>query len=100
MGDTKSYSAISANGNPLSLRRSGLRQDGTFGLIYDLALSCDGNRLSAVEESAAPVLSANSYDLKRGSDEFSYDANGALTMDGTRGITNITYDYGGYPTRV
>ena len=41
MGDTKSYSAISANGNPLSLRRSGLRQDGTFGLIDDLALSYD-----------------------------------------------------------
>ena len=41
MVDTKSYFAISANGNPLSLRRSGLRQDGTFGLIDDLALSYD-----------------------------------------------------------
>ena len=43
MGDTKSYSAISANGNPLSIRRSGLRLDGTFGLIDALALSYDGN---------------------------------------------------------
>ena len=33
-----------ANGNPLSLRRSGLRQDGTFGLIDDLTLSYDDNR--------------------------------------------------------
>ena len=93
---TKCYSASSEH----SLRRSGLRQDGTFGLIDDLALSYDGNQLSSVEEKTAPVLSANSYDLKRGSDNFAYDANGALTMDGTRGITNITYDYGGYPARV
>ena len=100
MGDTKSYSAISANGNPLSLRRSGLRQNGTFGPVDDLALSYDGCQLSAVEEKVVPVVSANSYDLKRGSDEFSYDDNGALTMDGTRGITNITYNYGGYPARV
>ena len=49
MVDTKSYFAISANGNPLSLRRSGLRQDGTFGLIDDLTLSYDGCQLSAVE---------------------------------------------------
>ena len=89
---TKCYSAISEH----SLRRSGLRQDGTFGLIDDLALSYDGNRLSSVEEKAAPVLSAATLDLKRGSDEFAYDANGALTMDGTRGITNITYDYGAF----
>ena len=96
----KSDSAISANGNPLSIRRSGLRQNGTFGPVDDLTLSYDGCQLSAVEERAAPVVSANSYDLKRGSDDFAYDANGALTMDGTRGITNITYDYGGYPARV
>ena len=89
---TKCYSAISEH----SLRRSGLRQDGTFGLIDDLALSYDGNRLSSVEEKAAPVLSAATLDLKRGSDEFAYDANGALTMDGTRGITNITYDYAAF----
>ena len=92
MGDTKSYSAISANGNPLSIRRSGLRQDGTFGLIDDLALSYDGNQLSSVEEKAAPVLSAATLDLKRGSSDFAYNDNGALTMDGTRGITSIAYD--------
>ena len=93
---TKCYSAISEH----SLRRSGLRQDGTFGLIDDLALSYDGNRLSSVEEKAAPVLSAATLDLKRGSDEFAYDANGALTMDGTRGITGIAYDDNGSPVDI
>ena len=83
MGDTKSYSAISANGNPLSIRRSGLRQNGTFGPVDDLPLSYDGCQLSAVEERAAPVLSAATLDLKRGSSDFAYNDNGALTMDGT-----------------
>ena len=41
MVDTKSYFAMSANGTPLSLRHSGLRQNGTFGLIDDLTLSYD-----------------------------------------------------------
>ena len=99
-GDTKSYSAISANGNPLSLRRSGLRQDGTFGLIDDQALSYDGNQLSSVEEKAAPVLSAATLDLKRGSSDFAYNDNGALTMDGTRGITSIAYDGNGSPAGI
>ncbi|MDY4704816.1 MAG: RHS repeat-associated core domain-containing protein [Prevotella sp.] len=87
---TKCYSAISE----LSIRRSGLRQDGTFGLIDDLALSYDGNQLSSVEEKAAPVLSAATLDLKRGSSDFAYNDNGALTMDGIRGITSIAYDNG------
>ena len=100
MVDTKSYFAISANGNPLSIRRSGLRQNGTFGPVDDLALSYDGNQLSSVDEKAAPVVSANSYDLKRGSDDFAYDANGALTMDGTRGITSIAYDDKGSPAGI
>ena len=100
MGDTKSYSAISANGNPLSIRRSGLRQDGTFGLIDDLALSYDDNQLSSVEEKAAPVLSAATLDLKRGSSDFAYNDNGALTMDGTRGITSIAYDDNGSPAGI
>ena len=93
---TKCYSAISE----LSLRRSGLRQDGTFGLIDDLALSYDGNQLSSVEEKAAPVLSAATLDLKRGSSDFAYNDNGALTMDGTRGITSIAYDGNGSPAGI
>ncbi|MDY4952189.1 MAG: RHS repeat-associated core domain-containing protein [Prevotella sp.] len=89
-----------ANGNPLSIRRSGLRQDGTFGLIDDLALSYDGNQLSSVEEKAAPVLPAATLDLMRGSSDFAYNDNGALTMDGTRGITSIAYDDNGNPAGI
>ena len=89
-----------ANGNPLSIRRSGLRQDGTFGLIDDLALSYDGNQLSSVEEKAAPVLPAATLDLMRGSSDFAYNDNGALTMDGTRGITSIAYDDNGSPAGI
>ena len=89
-----------ADGNVQALSRNGRKQNGSYGPVDDLTLSYDGCQLSAVEERAAPVVSANSYDLKRGSDDFAYNDNGALTMDGTRGITNITYDYGGFPARV
>ena len=53
-----------------------------------------------MEEKAAPVLSAATLDLKWSSSDFAYNDNGALTMDGTRGITSIAYDDNGSPAGI
>ncbi len=88
------------NGNVTTLVRNGKKQDGTFGEIDNLNMSYDGNQLYSVEENAASVFFTNAIDLKRSSDEISYNSNGSIVMDGTRGITNIRYDNNNNPVRI
>ena len=80
------------NSNVTSLQRKGVTQEGSYGLIDDLRLCYDGNQLSKVEENAPAVLYAGSLDVKRSTNDIRYNANGSLTMDGTRDITHIDYD--------
>ena len=75
------------NSNVTSLQRKGVTQEGSYGLIDDLRLCYDGNQLSKVEENAPAVLYAGSLDVKRSTNDIRYNANGSLTMDGTRDIT-------------
>lgn len=80
------------NGNITNLVRNGMMQDGRFGIIDNLSMTYDGNQLKTVEEKASPILYANSLDVKDGSVDIQYNSNGSLIVDGTRGITHITYD--------
>lgn len=89
-----------ANSNVTSLIRNGLRQDNAYAAIDSLCLSYRGNQLSSVTESAASVLNVNSMDVKNGANNIRYNANGSLVSDGTRGITNITYDDNNNPRRI
>ena len=89
-----------ANSNVTSLQRKGVTQEGNYGLIDDLRLGYDGNQLSKVEENAPAVLYAGSLDVKRSTNDIRYNANGSLTMDGTRDITHIDYDLHNNPLRI
>ena len=88
------------NSNVTSLQRKGVTQEGSYGLIDDLRLGYDGNQLSKVEENAPAVLYAGSLDVKRSTSDIRYNANGSLTMDGTRDITPIDYDLHNNPLRI
>ncbi len=88
------------NSNVTSLQRKGVTQEGSYGLIDDLRLGYDGNQLSKVEENAPAVLYAGSLDVKRSTSDIRYNANGSLTMDGTRDITHIDYDLHNNPLRI
>ena len=88
------------NSNVTSLQRKGVTQEGSYGLIDDLRLGYDGNQLSKVEENAPAVLYAGSLDVKRSTNDIRYNANGSLTMDGTRDITHIDYDLHNNPLRI
>ena len=95
--ETVSYNP---NGSIETLLRSGMKNDGTFGTIDNLAISYDGNRLLKVTDNAEAVNYNGSLDFHDGADtecEYEYDSNGALTKDSNRGIKSITYDYGHHP---
>ncbi len=87
-----------ANGAITKILRNGLMQNGSYGAIDDLSITLNGNQLSSIEEKAAPVLRAGSFDFRKvsspsdGQDEYMYDENGALIYDANRGITKIVYD--------
>ena len=86
-----------ANGSITSLQRRGMKNDGTFGLIDDLSISYDGNRLLKVTDDAEALNYNGALDFNDGDDsdcEYQYDSNGALKKDSNRGIKSITYDYG------
>ena len=91
------------NGSITSLQRSGMKNNGTFGLIDDLTISYDGNRLVKVTDDAEALNYNGALDFNDGADtecEYEYDSNGALTKDSNRGINSITYDYGHHPSEI
>lgn len=91
------------NGSIESLQRYGMKNDGTFGMIDNLAINYDGNRLTKVTDDAEALNYNDALDFHDGADmecEYEYDSNGALTRDSNRGIKSITYDYGHHPSYV
>lgn len=85
------------------LERNGMRNDGTFGVIDDLSVNYDGNRLLKVTDDAESLNYNGALDFNDGADmtaEYEYDSTGALTKDRNRGITGITYDLGHNPQTI
>jgi uncharacterized protein RhaS with RHS repeats len=88
-------------GNILSFQRQGhVNADATlFGTMDNLTYSYDaGNKLQSVQDSGN-----GSFGFKDGANtttEYTYDANGNMTSDANKGITNITYNHLNLPTQV
>ena len=85
------------------LERNGMRNDGTFGVIDDLSVNYDGNRLLNVTDDAESLNYNGALDFNDGADmtaEYEYDSTGALTKDRNRGITGITYDLSHNPQTI
>ena len=80
-----------------------MKNNGTFGLIDNLTISYDGNRLLKVTDAAEALNYNGALDFNDGANadcEYHYDSNGALTCDSNRGINCITYDYGHHPSEI
>jgi RHS repeat-associated protein len=109
------------NGNLLAVRRQGLLQEGSrtgpkrYGATDDLTYSYAGNRLTRVDDGVstnglappagyqgAPTSLAGDFQEAgvRQADEYRYDANGNLTADANKRITNIAYNHLNLPRRV
>ena len=93
-----------ANGNIMGLVRNGRRQDGSYGSIDDLTITRNGNRLLKVTDHAPRLVSKGSFDFNDDDnstdEEYTFDANGAMTADRNKGIALIEYDDNNWPRRI
>lgn len=93
------------NGAPTRLQRSGKKQNGTYGLVDDLSLAYDGNRLQQVSDAAPAVLYSGNFGFTDNTVsttgvEYGYDGCGSLVWDANKGVSHIGYDLSGMPRRI
>ena len=83
------------NGNIKTLQRYGQTGVSTYGLIDNLTFTLGGNQLTRVDDTVTASAYNGSFEFKDGvkqANEYAYDANGNLTKDLNKGITNISYN--------
>ena len=95
--------AYDKTGNILGLRRMGQTGAQEYGLVDNLALTYNGNRLKKVTDNAAGSAYNSGFEFKDGADretEYTYDENGNLTQDLNRNIEDIQYNFLNLPQRI
>ena len=90
-------------GNVQSLLRSGLLDDGSYGLIDNLSYNYHGNQLLKVDDAAVGPYYQGAFHFVDGADEaveYEYDANGNLVRDLNKGIISTSYDLNNQPRKI
>ena len=91
------------NGNIKSLQRYGQTGASAYGLIDNLTFTLNGNQLSRVDDAVMASAYGGVLEFKDGVKqvgEYTYDANGNLTKDLNKGITDIQYNCLNLPSAV
>ena len=91
------------NGNIKSLQRYGQTGASAYGLIDNLTFTLNGNQLSRVDDAVMASAYGGGFEFKDGGKqvgEYTYDANGNLTKDLNKGITDIQYNCLNLPSAV
>ena len=91
------------NGNIKSLQRYGQTGASAYGLIDNLTFTLNGNQLSRVDDAVMASAYGGGFEFKDGvkqGGEYTYDANGNLTKDLNKGITDIQYNCLNLPSAV
>ena len=88
--------------NITSLKRRGLQDGGTYGLIDDLECNYNGNQLMSVDDKVTSPTYSNAADFHgtstNGVGGYAYDANGNLTRDDYKLFASISYNYMNLPS--
>ena len=103
--------AYDLNSNMTALQRYGVDMYNTslpthirnHGMIDNLTMTYDGNRLKKVTDQCEELSYAGAMDFKDGADkdeEYTYDANGNMTSDRNKGISSIAYNMLNLPQTV
>ncbi len=102
---TLSNVSYDKNGNIRTLQRSGLVNNSTYGLIDNLVYSYvndkgidQGNRLMQVTDTGNKT-----YGFSEGNNldpDYAYDANGNMTIDRNKGITDVRYNHLNLPNYI
>ena len=74
-----------------------------YDLIDNLKITLNGNQLESVNDTIATMAYNNSFEFKNGANsttEYMYDANGNLTKDLNKNITDIQYNFLNLPDMV
>ena len=75
----------------------------SYGLIDNLTFTLNGNQLNRVDDAVAASTYNNGFEFKdavKQANEYAYDANGNLTKDLNKGISNIQYNSLNLPSKV
>mgnify|MGYP002542821809 CR=1 FL=1 len=91
------------NGNIKGLQRYGQLSSTSYGLIDNLTFTLNGNQLSRVDDAVSTVAYGTNTAFVNGASaagEYAYDANGNLTKDLNKGITDIQYNVLNLPSTV
>ncbi|MEP2025838.1 DUF6443 domain-containing protein, partial [Reichenbachiella sp.] len=94
VGDFDMTATYDVNGNITSLNRNAL--DSILTSIDELTYAYSGNQLQGVEDASDNPLGFE--DGSTASEEYTYDANGNMTQDLNKGITEIIYNHLNKPT--
>ena len=100
---TEKVTGYDRNGNILALQRYGQTGASSYGLIDNLTFTLNGNQLNRVDDAAGTAAYNNGFEFKdavKQENEYAYDANGNLTKDLNRNISNIQYNFLNLPSKV
>ena len=89
--------------NLLSLSREGDITSSLKGIVDNLSMTYDGNRLASVSDSAPAPSVTGSADFRDGVSEaveYTYDRNGNMTSDLNRKVSLISYNRQNRPARI
>ena len=96
--------AYDKNGNILGLQRNGQIGAGdNYGLIDNLTYTLNGNQLSRVDDAVGTAEYNGGFEFRdavQQADEYAYDANGNLTKDLNRNISEVQYNFLNLPGKV
>ena len=88
--------AYDRQGNIVDLIRRGQISQTEYGVIDRLKMNYNGNMLQSVSDDAADSVYANGFEFKDGANsaiEYFYDANGNLTKDLNKKVSDIEYNF-------
>ena len=100
---TEKVTGYDKNGNILALQRYGQTGTSSYGLIDNLTFTLDGNQLSRVDDAVTVSAYNDGFEFKdamKQANEYAYDANGNLTKDLNKGISEIQYNCLNSPRKV
>ena len=100
---TEKVTGYDKNGNILALQRYGQTGASSYGLIDNLTFTLNGNQLNRVDDAVTGSAYNGGFEFKdavKQANEYAYDANGNLTKDLNKGISEIQYNCLNLPRKV
>ena len=92
---TEKVTEYDKNGNIKKLQRYGQTGSSTFGLVDNLTYTYNGNKVTRVDDAVTATSYTGGTNFVNGANtnnEYVYDANGNMTKDLNKGISNIQYN--------